>query len=721
MITMYLIEVYVTNASLNINYPFTYYSDEKIEKYVRVNVHFGKGYTNAIVSNCIYTDKSKKQIEEENGYKLLPILKVIDDSPIISDELFQLAFWLSKTTISPLISCLNTMLPKTLKTSKSTFGPKLEKRIKKNTNSFSLTSRQSEVFNQITDGMLTSEARKISVSIVNKLISIGAIEEYSTEASFVNKTIDKTSFKELTKDQNHAYNCVISTNKMTSLLFGVTGSGKTEVYLHLARYYLNINKEVLILVPEISLTPQMIQRVKERFEDVIFYHSELSDQERYEQYKRVKEGKVKIVVGTRSAIFLPFNDLGLIIIDEEHDSSYKQDNIPTYNVKNVAFKRAIDFNAKVLLASATPSLESYSRALKGDYQLLELKNRINLKLPEIEIIDLNNEIKSKGSYIISNRLKNEIDNTLSNNKQVIILLNRRGYSPIIKCGNCGITLMCKDCDTPLNYHKDEGTLKCHQCGKTYKLPEVCPSCNTKSLVYYGFGTKKVEEELNKLYPNANIERMDRDNVSRKGAHEAILNRFGKGEIDILIGTQMIAKGLDYPNVTLVGILNADAGLMHQDYNSAKTTFDLLMQASGRSGRANSSGKVLIQAFNVDHYAIKAVENQDYNFFYNVEMNYRSKTKYPPYSHIVEILLSDENENRLHNSIDLLYSKIDKLTIKKYQPCELPKIKKQKRYRILLIDKDMLTLLSQLHIIIDEYLSMKNMSHIKVDIDPLYLE
>lgn len=718
---MYLIEAYVTNASLNINYPFTYYSDFEIKKYVRVNVHFGKGFTNALVSNCTFTDKTKEDINKEKGYKLQPVLSVLDEEPVISEELFDLAFWLSKTSVSPLMSCLNSMLPKVLKTSKNTTNPKQIRKFRKINGCFDLTKKQEEVLNSLYDGILASDARKISTSIINKLIEKGAIQEYEEEASFENKVIDKKSFKELTEDQNNAYKKIIATDKMVSLLFGVTGSGKTEVYLHLARYYLQQNKEVLILVPEISLTPQMIQRVKERFEDVIFYHSELSDQERYEQYKRVKQGEVKIVVGTRSSIFLPFNNLGLIIIDEEHDQSYKQDNVPTYHVKNVAFKRAMTNNAKVLLASATPSLESYSRALKGEYELLELKKRINLKLPTIELVDLTKQVKSKDSYIISKPLKDEINNALSNNKQVIILLNRRGYSPIIKCGNCGTTLMCKDCDTPLNYHKDENLLKCHQCGRTYKIPKTCPSCNTESLLFYGYGTKRVEEELKKLFKNARIERMDRDNVSKKGAHEAILNRFGNGDIDILIGTQMIAKGLDYPNVTLVGILNADAGLMHQDYNSAKTTFDLLMQASGRSGRAESSGKVIIQAFNTEHYAIKAVLNQDYNYFYNIEMNYRNKTKYPPYSHIVEILVSDDNSSRLMKSVRLLDSKIENLEVKKYKPYELPKIKKQMRYRILLIDKDMLKLLQQLHIIIDEYLNNKNLSHIKVDIDPLYLE
>lgn len=718
---MYLVEVYVTNASLNVNYPFTYYSENEIKKYVRVSVRFNKSLTNAIVSDCYITNKSLDEINKENGFKIQPIIKVLDEEPIISQEQFNLAFWLSKTTVSPLISCLNSMLPKTLKTSKTTSGPKMVRKIRKNNGEFKLTSKQTDIYNQIYNGMLAADARKLSTSIISKLIEKGAITEFEQECEYKPNKANKEAFKKLTDDQRNAYEKIISTDKMVSLLFGVTGSGKTEVYLHLAKYYLSLNKEVLILVPEISLTPQMIERVKERFEDVIFYHSELSDQERYEQYKRVKQGDVKIVVGTRSSIFLPFHDLGLIIIDEEHDGSYKQDNVPTYHVKNVAIKRASDHKAKVLLASATPSLDSYSRALKGDYQLLELPNRINLKLPKIEVVDLTSEVKNSSSYIISKSLKNEIKNCLSNNKQVIILLNRRGYSPIVKCGNCGITLMCKDCDTPLNYHKDEGILKCHQCGRTYKVPQVCPSCNNKSLLFYGYGTKRVEEELNKLFPDAKTERMDRDNVSRKGAHERILNRFGKGEIDILIGTQMIAKGLDYPNVTLVGILNADAGLMHQDYNSSKTTFDLLMQASGRSGRAESSGKVIIQAFNPEHYAIKAVVYQDYNFFYNIEMNYRNKSNYPPYSHIVEILLSDENVDSLNRSANYLDRKLNELENKKYKPYELAKIKKQHRCRILLIDKDILKLLQQLHIIIDEYISSKNMSHIKVDIDPLYLE
>lgn len=718
---MYLLKVYVTNNSLNVNHPFTYLSLNEVEVFKRVQVKFHNSFNIALVVESTYSDKTSLELSNEFGYKLLFIESVIDETPIITLEQYKLANWLSKTTISPFITCLNSMLPKTLKTSLNTNSPKMVSRIKKNKPSDAFTKRQLEVYEIIYDGMLTSEARKISASIVNKLLQNGSISEIIEENKYINEEIEPTSFKELTKDQYNAYQAIIDTDKMVSLLFGVTGSGKTEVYLHLAKYYLSLGKEILILVPEISLTPQMIQRVKQRFHDVVFYHSELNDQERYEQYKRIKMKEVKIVVGTRSSIFLPFNDLGLIIIDEEHDSSYKQDNVPMYHVKNVAIKRAIDFNAKVLLASATPSLESYSRAIKQDYQLVKLEKRINLQVPEIELIDLNKQIKNQSSYIISKPLQDAIENTLNKNKQTIILLNRRGYSPIVKCVECNTTLMCQDCDIPLSYHKDENILKCHQCGKTYHTYNTCPKCGNHSLIYYGFGTKKVEEELNRIFPNAITERMDRDNVTKKGAHKKILDAFERKEIDILVGTQMLAKGLDYPDVTLVGILNADAGLMHQDYNSSKLTFDLLMQASGRSGRALEPGRVLIQAFNPDHYAIKAVLKQDYNYFYNIEMNYRQKTNYPPYSHIVEVLVSDMNMERLNRSVKFIESRVNKLSYKKYKPYFLTKIKKMERARIMIMDKNLVNMLNDITKIVNEYISLDNKSNIKIDVDPLYLE
>jgi len=718
---MYLYEVYVTNSSLNVNHPFTYFSYDEIDKYKRVRISFNHSYTTALIFNVVETNKSIEEIEKEKGFKLSPILDVIDDETIFSDELFDLALWLSKTTLSPVVSCINAMLPKVLKTSRKIKDPKTLDRIKRLPFNNFKTIKQVEVYQKIIDGMLISDARKLYKSVINKLIEYGALEIYKENARYINQEIEKKSFKTLTDDQEKCYNDLIKTDKLASLLFGVTGSGKTEVYLHLARYYLNLGKEILILVPEISLTPQMIQRVKERFSDVVFYHSELNDQEKFEQYFRIKAGEVKIVVGTRSSIFLPFHNLGLIIVDEEHDQSYKQDSNPTYAVKNVAIKRAIYHHAKVLFASATPSLDSYTRALKNEYQLLKLEHRINLMTPDIEIIDMNDEIKKKGSYIISSKLKDEIENTIKNNKQSIILLNRRGYSPIIKCLDCGKTLMCSDCDIPLNYHKDENILKCHCCGKIYKIPKTCPNCSSNRLTYYGFGTQRVEEELNRLFPNVKTIRMDKDTTGKKGSHKRILDSFEKHEYDVLIGTQMISKGLDYPDVTLVGILNADSGLMHQDYNASKVTFDLLMQASGRSGRANSSGKVIIQAFNRDHYAIKAVLKQDYNYFYNIEMSYRSKAKYPPYSHILTINIEDDNDNRLFNSINFIKDKLKSVELKYYEPVELYRLKRQRRFRIMMLDPSIKKMLDNLNDIVNAYISQKNMSKIKIDIDPLYLE
>ncbi len=718
---MYLLEVYVTNASLNIDHPFTYGSNIEVSPYVRVSVSFHHADTTALVTSCTYTEKTKEEYEKENGYTLQFIERVIDEEAVISREQFDLALWMAKTTLSPFISCLNAMLPKTLKTSKKTVKAKTIEKIRIIGKGEGLTKRQGEIFAQLYDGMEASEARKLSVSIIRRLIDSGTISIYEEEAEYRETFSESTAFKQLTDDQQRVFEEILHTDKTVSLLYGITGSGKTEVYLHLAREYLKQGKEVLILVPEISLTPQMIQRVKERFQEVVFYHSELSDQERYEQYQRIKKGSAKIVVGTRSSIFLPFHDLGIIIIDEEHDSSYKQDNVPCYHVKNVAVKRAIDHHAKVLLASATPSLDSYSRALKGDYHYCVLDKRINLKLPHIDIVDLSREVRKNNDYILSKSLKEAIQETLDNRKQAIILLNRRGYSPVIKCSSCNTTLMCQDCDIPLSYHKDLNLLKCHQCSRTYRVPKVCPNCHEESLIYYGFGTKRVEETLHQAFPHASIERMDRDNVSRKGAHSLILKRFEKHEIDILIGTQMIAKGLDYPDVTLVGILNADAGLMHQDYNSAKMTFDLLMQASGRSGRAGTEGRVIIQAFNPDHYVLRSVLSQDYAYFFNIEMNYRRKSNYPPYAHIIEIMCEDTNTQRLSASVNYLYEQIKELPYKVYRPYELPKLKKYERVRILLMDKDLVSMINSVHRILDAYLKQRNMSKIKIDIDPLYLE
>ena len=683
---MYILETYVTNASLNINRTFTYLSSEKVEAFSRVKINFNNREMLGFVAEVSYLNKTKAEIEAMYGYKMLEIIEIVDHKAILSKDLYELALWLAKVSLSPIISCLNVMLPKTFKTSNKLLEASKEIRFKKKDLNIDLTKRQKEVYDLLVDDDLLANARKISVGITNKLLEFGMIEKYECEKRGYDIRLEKDEFKILNEEQASAYKGILESRKYVNLLYGVTGSGKTEVYLYLAREYLKRDKQVLILVPEISLTPQMINRVKSRFNDVAIYHSYLNDQERHREYMRVLNDEVKIVIGTRSSIFLPFSKLGLIIMDEEHDHSYKQDNTPCYSTKMVAFKRAKDFDAKVLLASATPSLDSFTRALRNDYGFFKLEHRINNNLPDIKIVDLNTEMRKGGSYIISSNLKNELDNCLAMHKQAIILLNRRGTAPIVRCGNCNNTLMCDSCDVALSYHKDLNSLVCHICGKHFMMPKKCPICGANNIVQYGFGTKRVVEELEKLYRDIKIGRMDADSTAIKNGHEKILNAFGNHEYDILVGTQMISKGLDFEDVTLVGILNADAGLMHADYNSTETTFDLLMQASGRSGRAKEKGKVVIQAHNPNHYIFKALLAQNYEMFYRTEMNYRKKANYPPFTHIIAITLKDKSEKRIYASSEFIYNELKKLPYQLYNPNILVKLKDQNRTRIIIKDK-----------------------------------
>jgi len=723
-LTMYIIEAYVTNAALAVDKPFSYYYDEEIALYTRIKVNFNNRSNVALVVGCKEVEKEKEEIEAELGFKLLKVQEVIDTKPIINQELFDMASWLAKTTLSPLISCINVMLPKYLKTDLNDDKPKLLEYLNKNDiSNLNLTSKQLEIYNSLNDDMLASEARKLSTSIFNALKEKGAISLYKKESSYQSESliIKDDQFLTLNSQQENVYKHILESEKEIFYLYGITGSGKTEVYLHLARDFLKKGKQVLILVPEIALTPQMIERVKQRFNSLAFYHSQLSNQERYEQYKRVLNGEISIVVGTRSSIFLPFSDLGLIIVDEEHDSSYKQDNTPCYDAKKVAMYRSNHNKAKLVLASATPSLDAYTRALKGEYELCTLEKRVNDCLPEVKLINLDQEVRKGSDYIYSDPLKEALSERFNKHEQAIILLNRRGYAPIVKCNKCGSTLMCKDCDLTLTYHKDENSLKCHQCGRNYVLPETCPNCKNKSLTTYGYGTKRAQEELIKLFPEVRICRMDYDSTRKKGAYEKILNDFGNNKYDVLLGTQMIAKGLDFPNATLVAILNADSALMHLDYNASKLAFDLLMQAAGRSGRSEKKGEVLIQTYNPNHYVMQAVLNQDYKYFYNKEMHYRSEANYPPYSHFVSLIISDENEKRALDSLNTLLSLCKNLSFNSYRPLKLNRLNNRYRYRILFKDKSLAKMVNDLWALINEYLANNKNSSLKVDVDPLYLE
>lgn len=440
-------------------------------------------------------------------------------------------------------------------------------------------------------------------------------------------------------------NSVQKQESKTYLLEGITGSGKTEVYLHTISKTLDHGRNALMLVPEISLTPQMVSQVKSRFGDkVAVLHSSLSTGELYDEWRRIRRGEIRVVVGTRSAVFAPIKNLGLIVIDEEHESSYKQEDNPRYHARNVALWRSDFNNCPLVLGSATPSLYSRARAQKGVYHLLKLTKRANNKnLPQVNLIDLKHAEFAGDQFDLSTDLVNAIKDRLSKNEQVILMLNRRGFANFMLCRECGYVMKCPNCDLSLTMHKDTYEMQCHYCGYTAPIPEKCPNCQSDKIRFLGTGTQKVQEELEQLMPNAKILRMDVDTTRRKGSYKKILDKFGNHEADILLGTQMIAKGLDFPNVTLVGVVNADTGLWVPDYNAAERTFELLTQVAGRAGRAKKAGEVIIQTYNPEHYAIELAQTQDYERFYAYEMQMRHAGNYPPYYYTVLISIASKNE------------------------------------------------------------------------------
>ena len=453
----------------------------------------------------------------------------------------------------------------------------------------------------------------------------------------------------LNRDQQHALASVqesIDNHQSTVfLLQGVTGSGKTEVYLQAMAHALQQGKTALLMVPEISLTPQIAERVRARFgSQVAVLHSGLSAGERYDEWRRIERGESQVVVGARSAVFAPLKNIGIIIMDEENETSYKQDDTPRYHSREVAKWRAKYHHAPLLLGSATPSLESYSRALAGNYQLLQLPHRVNKRpLPPIKIVDMRPEIQRRGESNFSTALLAALQERLTKHEQSILMLNRRGFSSFIMCRDCGFVLKCPNCDISLTMHLDTHTMRCHYCGHEEPIPQRCPQCHGRHIRYYGTGTEKATRELQTLLPTARILRMDVDTTRRKGMHEKLLQKFGSGQADILLGTQMIAKGLDFPNVTLVGVLNADTGLDLPDFRASERSFDLLSQVSGRAGRADKKGQVIVQTFNPDNYVIRLVQTHDYRKFFNTEMQMRQLASYPPYYYTIRLMGSHEDE------------------------------------------------------------------------------
>lgn len=646
-------EVLVELGLEKLNKTFTYIIPDNmlstIQIGMRVLVPFGYQKLEGFVLNI------KNYNSEDYDYKLKEILELVDEFPVLNDELLDLGKYISDKTLCTLISAYQVMLPTALKAKQKTKINVKEKSylvLNKNDNEINeyiKNNKRSEKQNELLIKLLESkklEKKLFDSSVVKALEKKELIKIIKEEVYRLNNSIleDKRNIV-LTDKQQKIANEVINNleNNNTYLLYGVTGSGKTEVYISIIKEVLDRGKEAIMLVPEISLTPQITNRFINVFGDnIAVLHSGLSLGEKYDEYRKILNGDVKIVIGARSAIFAPFKNLGVIIIDEEHTESYKQDNHPRYSALDIAKKRCETYNCPLILGSATPSLESYARAKKGVYKLLELKTRVGKSvLPEVEIIDMKDEIKS-GHQTFSSTLLNKIKNRLEKNEQIILFLNRRGYSTFITCKNCGYTHKCPNCDISLTYHKTSNIMRCHYCGYADKKMNVCPECGSNEIKDLGTGTQKIEEELNQLFPEAKIIRMDVDTTSKKGSHEKIINDFKSEKYNILLGTQMIAKGLDFPKVTLVGVINADTSLNIPDFRSGERTFQLLSQVAGRAGRNELKGEVIIQTFNPEHYSIYLSKYHDYESFYIKEMNIRHLMKYPPYYYItlVRILSKD---------------------------------------------------------------------------------
>jgi len=640
MVALVLVEVMsrTVDKTFSYNIPKGLIDDVAVGK--RVVVPFGRKQVEGFVLEIVDDITS--------DYQLKDIISVNNDI-VLTEELLSLGRAVSYSTLAPLISCYQAMLPKALKIKqKKEITKKYETYYKVIDNSFKLSDKQAEIVNIIKDKTVSEKelvnVKKISKARLNLLVEKKVLakelrESYRLEHNDISEEKNK-----LTPLQEKVVKEIIDSSDTVYLLHGVTGSGKTEVYMTLIEEGIKRGKQSIVLVPEISLTPQTLARFEKRFgKRVAVFHSALSEGEKYDEYRRVARGEVNVIVGTRSAIFAPLKNISYIIMDEEHSDSYKQENSPRYDTKMVALERCKYHKAKLILGSATPTLESYARALKGVYHLVNLKKRVGGRsLPKVEFVDMNKALATaKGHFSLE--LIKRIEETLRRGEQVILLLNRRGYSSVLSCKNCGYVMKCPNCDISLTYHKTNNMLRCHYCGYATTYPKVCPECKEEALRDLGVGTEKIEEEVKSLFGNSKVLRMDVDTTSKKNAHQKIIESFGKGEANILIGTQMVAKGLDFPNVTLVGVLNTDTSLMIPDFRSSEATFDLLSQVAGRSGRAKE-GLVVFQTYNKDHYAISCASNHDYLTFYKEEMAIRKMMKYPPYYYLVLVKISGKDEN-----------------------------------------------------------------------------
>ncbi len=734
-------EVIINSTAKKLNRTFDYNIPKELEELVfvgsKVLVPFGTFKT--------LEEAHVIKIKESSEFKIKDIAKVENG---LTDKQIELANWISKRYFCNVSECIKLMQTPGTRT-KNINNRIQDKKIKV----VYLKKDIEEINFEIESGKIKSEKQKrilnfikenegytipeiesitdCSRAIINTLIKNEYLELLETKIErnpLNNKEIENTKNLKLTEEQEYAFNKIASKIDKKEyeqfLLYGVTGSGKTEVYLQLINKVIEQDKTAIVLVPEISLTPQMLDRFISRFgkEKIAVLHSKLSIGERHDEWERIKENKAKIIIGARSAIFAPVKNLGIIIIDEEHDSSYKSEATPKYNAKEIANKIAKEENVPLVLGSATPDLTTFYNSNSGKVTLLRLTKRANQSnLPKVEIVDLKQELANGNRSMLSFDLYQAIEQNLKEKLQTILFLNRRGYSTFIMCRNCGYTVKCKNCNISMTYHSYENKLKCHYCGYEEKVVKNCPECGSDKIRYFGTGTQKLEQEIHKEFPNAKTIRMDVDTVTKKNSHEEILNKFKNEDIDILIGTQMVVKGHHFPKVTLVGVIAADSSLNIDDYRATERTFQILTQVAGRAGRENLPGKVIIQSYNPENFSIQDAQKQNYEKFYETEIALRKQLKYPPFCDIIIIGFNSSEENEIkrasNEAYEFIEKKLDRENFKIFKPMPSPIDKIQNKYRWRIIIKGNMN--EQANGIFNELLKElydKNYKNTKITID-----
>ena len=690
-------EVIVNSEAVEIDKPFTYKVKKDFNDLIsighRVKVPFG--VSNKLIEGFVIALST----EFNDKYKVKEISKICDDEPILTREDLLMIEFLRSKTLCKYIDAIRLLIPKGIikgikkkKKNVIKFNNKLDDNFKKKENYLNLINFIKENDCIYTKSELNKNL-KFSIYTINKAIEKGFLSLEEQVVYRYNRRIYKDNdIKNLTAEQIEAISKIKNSNNKGFLLKGVTGSGKTEVYMKLVEHTLNEGKGAIVLVPEIALTPQMIERFKGRFgEDVALFHSKLSDGERFDEWYRVKTGKCRLVVGARSAVFLPVNNLGMIIVDEEHEGTYKSDYNPKYNTKDVVEFLSFTKDCKYVLGSATPSVESFADAMVSKIELVTLNNRIDNKpLPDIEMVDMREELRVKNLSMFSRKLYKEIKEALERKEQIILFLNRRGFSTFVSCRSCGYVFKCHKCDISMTYHKN-GYLICHYCGKTEKQIHVCPKCKSKYVKFFGAGTEKVESEVKKYFKDAKVLRMDKDTTRNKGSHEKIYNSFKNKEADILIGTQMIGKGLDFKDVTVVGILAADMSLNIPDYRSSEKTFQIITQVAGRAGRGDKKGKVIIQTYDPGNPSLNYAINNDYIGMFKDEISLRQQMGYPPFEKIILIRGISKDEKSLECFMKDITKKIrslseDNVTILGPTKCIVSKIKDKFRWQVMIKGK-----------------------------------